>query len=374
MGRVKFSFIIALMAWSVTAAGPASGQIIYGQPASAKLRVIMTSWETSSEGVERSLDQMYIPFSGFIPLQENLEARIFLGGVNNKLDDPEGTKKLSGPTDARIQINKSFSDDRLILSLGFNLPTGKTGLNFEEEWFVTNFLAQDFLAYPNRRLGGGLGVNTLLGGATIAGDYRLGGSVLYHYTGSYEAYQDNGDYDPGNYYSLTAGFKRPFDRFTWISDLTFTSYTDDKQDDLKIYNRGNQFLFRMGGVWQTSEFRASADARYFVRDRNAVYDLAGAIANQLQLYGNEFSLLGSLTWFFDDKKWEFGPLFNFRQIAANEYELGSASNIGVGLQAQRWLSPQYQLGLSYKYLTGEANGGGIDLSGYQLATSLSGLF
>ncbi len=106
MGRVKFSFIIALLAWSVTAAGPASGQIVYGQPASAKLRVIMTSWETSSEGVEKSLDQMYVPFSGFIPLQENLEARIFLGGVNNKLDDPEGTKKLSGPTDMRIQINK----------------------------------------------------------------------------------------------------------------------------------------------------------------------------------------------------------------------------------------------------------------------------
>ena len=374
MDRVKSFSVIALMILSVISVGTASGQVIYGQPASAKLRVIYTSWETKSESRDNSLDQIYMPFLGFIPLKDNLEARIFLGGVNNKLNRTEATDKLSGLTDTRIQINKSFSEDRLILSLGFNLPTGKTALNFEEEWFVTAFLSRDFLIYPLRRLGVGFGVNALFGGAFMAGDFRLGGSALYHYTGSYEAFKDNGDYDPGDFYSLNVGFKRPYDQFLWIGDVTFTSYTDDTQDGTKIYNRGNQFLFRMGGVWETPKIRASADARYFIRDRNAVYDVAGAIVNQLQMYGNEFSLIGSFSWFFDDKKWEVGPLFHLRNIAANEYLLGSALYVGFGAQASRWLSSRYELGVSFEYFTGWADGGNIDLSGYQIATSLSGLF
>lgn len=374
MGRAKNFSIFALMTWSVISAGTASGQIIYGQPASAKLRVIYTSWETSREGTDTSLDQFYMPFLGFIPLQDNLEARVFLGGVTNKLNRTEDTKKLSGLSDTRIQINKSFSDDQLILSLGFNLPTGKTGLNFEEEWFVTAFLSRDFLIYPIRRLGGGFGVNALFGGATMAGEFRLGASALYHYTGSYEAYKNNGDYDPGDFYSLNVGFKRPYEQFFWMGDFTYTSYSDDKQDGAKIYNRGNQFLFRVGGVWETSKIRASADARFFIRDRNAVYDIAGTIINQLQIYGNEFSLIGNVAWFFDEKKWELGPLVHLRMIAANEYELGDALNVGFGAQAGRWLNSRYQLGLSFEYFTGNADGGNIDLSGYQIATSLSGLF
>jgi len=374
MGRINYLTAIVLMAVSVVSAEKACGQIVYGQPASARIRAIYTSWETSSEGEDVSLDQFYVPFLGFIPLKDNLEARIFLGGATNKLTGGGEDRNLNGLTDTRIQVNRSFSDDRLVLSLGVNLPTGKKKLDFEEEWFVTNFLAHDYLTYPVRRLGGGLGVNAMLGGATMAGEYRLGGSVLYHYTGTYEAYEDNGDYNPGDFFSLNAGFSRPFDQFFWIGDITFTSYTDDQQDDLAIYNRGDQLQFRMGGTWEGSTRQASLDARYFVRDRNAVYDLAGAILNQLKIYGNEFSVLGHISWFLDQKKLKIGPLFHYRAIAANEYELGSAENIGFGIQADRQLSTRYELGLSAEYFTGNANGGDIDLSGFQVATSLSAVF
>lgn len=368
------SVSMALMVAMLGCGRLATGQVVYGQPASAKFRVIATSWEASSDEQKDSLDQLYMPFQGFIPLRANLEARLFLAGVNNDLDRMGSTMNLPGLTDARIQINQSLSDKRIVASLGFNLPTGKTGLNFEEEWFVTNFLANDFMIYPNRRLGAGFGVHGLLGGAVMAGEFRLGASALYHYTGSYEAYEDNGDYDPGNFYSLTAGFQRPFGSFFWIGDFTFTSHTDDRQDGDEIYNRGNQFAFRMGGSWETPGMRGSVDANYFIRDRNTVYDLQGAIVNQLQIYGNEFSLFGSFSWLLDDKKWDLGPLLHLRMIAANEYEMGSALNVGVGAQALRQLTPRYQLGVSFEYYTGDADGGSIDLSGYQAATSISAVF
>jgi hypothetical protein len=367
---VSIALVVAILGYGSTA----TSQVISGQSASAKFRVIATSWEASSDEQKDSLDQLYMPFQSFIPLREHLEARIFLAGVNNDLDRMGASMKLPGLTDTRIQVNQSLSDNRIIASLGFNLPTGKTGLNFEEEWFVTDFLARNFMIYPNRRLGGGFDVNGLLGGVAMAGEFRLGASALYQYTGPYEAYENKGDYDPGNFYSLTAGFKRSFDSFVWIGDFTFTSHTDDVQDGDKIYNRGNQFVLRMGGAWETPKMRGSVDTSYFIRDRNTVYDPKGAIDNQLQIYGNEFSFFGSLSWLSDDKKWDLGPLLHLRTIAANEYELGSALNVGVGAQALCQLTSQYQMGVSFEVFTGDADGGSIDLSGYQVATSISATF
>ena len=62
MGHVKYLSLVVLITWSAFSAGAASGQIVYGQPASAKLRVIYTSWETSEDGDSRSLGQLYVPF------------------------------------------------------------------------------------------------------------------------------------------------------------------------------------------------------------------------------------------------------------------------------------------------------------------------
>ena len=367
-------FPVLLAGLLISLPGVAAGQILYGQPTSGSLQMIHTSWKSTVEDQEITLGQTAIPLVTFIPLQENLEARLYVASVANSLDQLDETYELSGLTDMRLQVNSSFGNDRFLWSLGLNLPTGKTGLDFEQEWVVMNYLASDFLLFPNRRLGGGLGVNAMLGAVTPLGEAQLGGSVTYHYSGTYEAYEDNGDYNPGDYLAINAGLQRDLGRAVWLADLTYTTYSDDTQDDRTIYNRGNQLEARLRLNVLGEGSRVSCSARYFLRGSNDIYDLDGALAYQLQVYGDEFALGGDLTWLSGDGRWEYGPLADYRYITANESTLGSSSNYGIGGQIARWLSPQYRLGVTGEYFSGNADDGVVDLSGHQLAVSLRGVF
>ena len=374
MCRSKAILLLIVAGLLTSAPGVGLGQILYGQPTSGQLRLVNTSWKSTLDGKEITLNQTAVPFLGFIPLRDNLEARLYVASVANNLDQLEETYKLSGLTDMRLQVNSSFADDRLLLSLGLNLPTGKTGLNFQEEWVVMNYMASDFLLFPNRRLGGGLGLNTMLGGVTPLGEMQLGGSITYQYSGSYEAYLDNGDYNPGDFLALNVGLQRDLGRVVWLADLTYTTFGDDLQEDRVVYNRGNQLEARLGLNYLGEGFFATGTTRYFFRGSNDIYELTGALAYQLEVYGDEFTMGGDFIWMSGEREWEYGPLFDFRFITANEFTLGSSSNFGFGGQIARWLSPQYKLGLSGEYFTGSADSGIIDLSGYQLAMSLSGVF
>jgi len=365
---------LVMVAALVVLSAPALGQIIYGKPASGKLRLVYTSWTEKIDGQERTLGQLVMPISTYIPLRENLEGRLYIAGVSNSLDEPGATRGLKGLTDVRIQINKSMMEDHLLFSLGANLPTGKTGLDFDEELAVMKYLSRDYLSYPNRRLGHGLGVNLMVGGATVAGEFRLGCSALFHYTGEYEAYEDNSKYNPGDYFSLNAGAQRVQGRALLMGDLTFTTYGDDMQDGLKAFSRGNQFTFRIGTVFKASNFRLKGNARYYIRDRYTIYDATETVLSQLRVYGNEFAFASSISWISSDKKWSLGPHFDLRFIDANEVELGDANTVGVGGQIERWLTSAFNLSVALKYFTGSADGGAIDLTGYQISASLGGIF
>ncbi len=109
-------------------------------------------------------------------------------------------------------MNQSLAQDQVLLGVGVNLPTGKTGLSLDDDWVVMNYLSQTFLSFPVRRLGGGFGLNLTAGAAKEAGDYRLGASATFDLAGSYEAYTGQGDYKPGNTLGATVGAQRGDER------------------------------------------------------------------------------------------------------------------------------------------------------------------
>ncbi|MFH1844208.1 MAG: hypothetical protein ABIF77_13465 [bacterium] len=365
-------FLATLLITAMTLLAPAaSAQILYGQPASGNTGVIYTHWKLEGFGVEATLDQWLMPVSGFVPLREDTEARFYVARARNTLGEITGDYELNGMTDLRLQVSRSYSRDRYLLSAGLNLPTGKTGLGLDSDWLVMNLLTQNFLQFPSRRLGEGLGLNLMAGTATTWGDRRVGVSMTLNHVGGYEAYEGEGDYDPGDSLVLTAGIEGNRRDLVWRGDITFTTHTDDQLEGRKVYSQGVQLGLHAGASLERDGRQHTVDIRYLVRGRNSLFDDSESLASRLKVYGNELALAGSVSWIKPDGLY-FGPQAEIRQITGNEFGFGGSTVLGFGFLAGNPLNKQLNLNGGLKFFTGSTDDGNIDLSGYQISLSVSG--
>jgi hypothetical protein len=355
----------------------ATGQIVYGQPVSGNLSVVYSHWSLEQDSIKTDISQFAIPIYGLVPLQDNVEFRFFAANASNTVDWSGTEYKLSGMSDTRLQLNSSLAEDRILLSAGINLPTGKKKLSHADEQPVMAVLTQNYLNFPLRRLGEGLGVNLLAGAAMTSGETRLGGSIMYQINGSYEAYENDGDYKPGNVFSLSAGVDTRADKLALMADFSFTTYSADKREDLKEFKQSDQLGFHVGAVYGTAEHVLQGDIRYLARGRNERYRADETLDYRLKVYGDEFSFFGQYTYH-PDPMWHVGPLVELRFISGNEFEddnkLGSAKNIGFGAEFGRNLGEGFDFGIGFRYYTGNADDGNIDLTGYRFTVGLLAAF
>ncbi len=353
------------------------GQIVYGQPASGSLRMIYSNWSIGQSAGSIDISQLMFPVGGFFPLQDNLEMRFFAANASNRVDIGDEEYTLSGMSDIRLQLNGSMSDDRILLSMGINLPTGKKKLSHEEEQLVMAVLTQNYVSFPIRRLGEGLGINFLAGTAMSSGNSRLGGTIMYQFNGSYEAYEDEGDYKPGNMLSISANADTRSDKLVLLGDITLSSFSTDKLRDKKFFKQGDQLGIHAGIIYGENSYTLEGDLNYLIRGRNESYSEDEVIDYRLKVYGNEFSMTGKFAYHYQEI-WYVAPVFELRLIAGDEFEgechFGSANNIGFGMEYGRTLNKDYEFGVGFKYYTGKADDGDIDLTGYRLSASIGAAF
>ena len=353
------------------------GQIIYGQPASGNVRPVYSYWSVEGDSTKTDISQLMIPMTGFIPVQENMELRFFAANASNSADYDGTEYKLSGLTDLRLQMNTSLSDDRVLLSAGLNLPTGKKKLSHDEEQPVMSILTQNYLSFPLRRLGEGFGLNVLAGVATSTGKNRLGASVMYQLNGAYEAYEGDGDYTPGNMFSVSAGIDNSSDALGLKAEVIFTTFGTDQLEGRKVFKQSDQIELRGGGIYGKKNYSFEADMRYLIRGRNERYDAEETLDYRLKVYGNELAVTGRYAYH-PDQKWSLAPSFELRFISGNEFEdaskMGGAKNIGLGIDYGRTIGEGINAGLGFKYYTGSADDGNLDLSGFRLSASITTAF
>jgi len=206
--------IILVLVISVPPLSAAFGQIVYNQPYSASLNFYYNSWSLDNPvtGGDEDFSQRTFSLSGFMPLRDNFEARYSIVTASNSLDMNNTENELSGLGDLRVQFSHSFYSDRVLLSAGVNLPTGKQELDTGQELRVIEFLSRDYLSFPVRRYGEGTGFNLLAGGAASLGPVKCGATASYYYTGTYTPYSDFGDYNPGNTLSFGGSAELTSDR------------------------------------------------------------------------------------------------------------------------------------------------------------------
>ena len=357
------------------------GQIRYGQPASGGTNFTYSYWKMEQDTLKTTLNQFVIPVSGFIPLQDNLEMQVFISSASNSMDVINNNVSLSGLSDLRMQVNKSLKEDRLLLSGGINLPTGKKKLDGEGQ-LVQLALSQNFLDVPLRRLGEGFGFNILIGGAQSFDNVNIGGGITYQYIGTYDPYEGVVDYNPGDMISINGGIDIVGERTIASFDAIYSLYTDDKFTDTKVFRQSPTFDFRVRLSHHLSNGNIlKGSIRYVLRGNNKLYTVDTTqqeVISSLQLFGNEFFISGGYT-FTAMNQWQVTPSAELHMISSNDDELQAAqldnsSVLGFGVIAERPVSEKVSLFAGGKFFTGSADGGNIDLTGLQFTGGLSATF
>ncbi len=369
--NIPHLLFLAIILLSTTA----FGQIIYQQPASANLGFQYHSWELSDSlyiDDSETLTQIIIPLSGFMPIRDNFEARYYIANASNELETSDGTiKKLSGMSDFRIQLSHSFSDDRYLASLGINLPTGKQKLDTLEERDLIEFLSRDYVGFPLRRYGEGLGVNMMLGGAKQFGRFKCGLSALYQYSGEYEPYLDRGKYNPGDIFSITANTNVIYDKIVYTADFVMTTFGRDQLDGADIYKSANSFDSRITATFHDEPYLTQIGIRMIFRGRNNRYNLfTGLLESQLKKYGNEFQAFALVKYLTSGNLYITAHI-STRKISASEEDLTRSSVFDFGLNFTKAISKNINLDIGGVYHTGSTKDDKIDINGFQLSTGLS---
>lgn len=353
-------------------ASSADGQIVYNQPGSSALRYYYINWSLdSSLGAEEGISQSAVSLSGFVPIRDNFEARYyFISGYNN-LDLDNTVSEMSGSGDLRLQLSHSYAKDRILLSMGLNLPVGKKELDTTGERRIIEFLSRDYLSFPLRRYGEGFGFNLQVGGAAEVGRFKCGMSAVYDYTGAYKPYKDSGDYNPGNAFSLSATTNVVFGKISCTGDLGFSVFGADNLEDNKIYKQAPQFSARLTAAYPNERYSATLGLRMILRGRNTRYSPAdGVIESQLKKYGDEFDAFLQFAYTIR-VAWRLAALVGTRQILSSEEELGKSSLYNFGCNINREMSDHVSFGLGLMYHTGSTDQGAVDISGLQMSGGLS---
>ncbi len=366
----KLTLAAMLCVALVAISSSAFGQLIFGQQNTAQTQFMYTHWKLDIGGQSTTVGQSLVPISGLVPLKENFEIRFFAASEFNSVSRTGTDLSVSGLTDVSLQVNHSFSNDHLLLSGGLNLPTGKRELDVATEWPILGYLAQNYLVFPMREYGEGFGFNLLAGGATMVGSIRCGLGVSYQYTGKYTPYKNAGKYNPGDRFSINGGGDYRSGGFSLSGNVLFGIYGTDKIDDKRVFKQSPQTGLSLSGGYEQEKYAFSAGLGLLLRGRNTEYDPASdSLLSQLRLYGNEFNANASLLWRLSPR-WRVSPMLGLKHIAANESNLGTANLYSFGTGIGLKLSNTFDLDTGFKYYTGNADSGAIDLTGYQISAAL----
>ena len=359
---------------------PVEGQIVFGQPPAGDLKLVYQSWTIEdSAGAQTKLTQWVVPIMAYIPVHDNWEVIFSSSTAGSTVDlDNSSNTDLSGLNDTRISVYTSFLNDRLMLSMGLNLPTGKKALT-NEEVGVTGWLTESFLNFPIKNYGEGFGINFEAGYARTVDIYSFGMGAGYIFKTAYEPLDGTDDYKPGNQLRLGGFGSFNNDQILGSLSMVYYIFADDELDGEPVFRDGNmadlklQFGFIQGNVVTIVGFREilrSKDKR--IEDSQLVTEAEKSHGAESRVY-----LQSELTV---NEKLAVKGLINYKRIAANGYDdtslrsLGSSNYLGLGFGGEAAMTDIIKAYGQFEYYTGSADDGDYDLNGWQIVVGMGATF
>jgi hypothetical protein len=311
--------------------------------------VIFQRW-AATEGNER-LQEIVVPLVFHYTLSERFSASVINTPTRAQFSNAANSSKLTAFTDTRISTALVLGEERGLLNVGVNVPSGPTEFN-NTELIVAQKITTHALAMPTNYFGGGLEVSASLALAAEVGKWVLGGAVSGIYKGSYTPFTGSAKYRPGPEIGVSIGFDRTIGEHGRIfGDVGYTWYGKDQAAGRDTLQADGKINFNLAGVWSAEPWQAS----FLLLNRFKRNSPFGAPNSGLSVnYGNQFEFSGELARQVSRKD-ALLAVTGVRIHGRNKDGLGNATVANLGAGWRSMLLPQLQLETIARFSAGKIN-------------------
>lgn len=360
--------------------GDASAQIVFGDPASAEARFVYQSWtiDNGITGETRDLTQWYFPVFGFVPLPNQWEIHVSSASAGTQSDSSGVDASITGLNDTRIAALHSMMENRLLLGLGVNLPTGKTTLAPDQSG-LSQLITADFLNLPSKMYGEGFGLYAEAAFSEQLDQIILGVGAGFLLNASYSPVEGIESYDPGNRFTAAGTAVYTHELGLVHFSLRHTMFGTSAQDDVDVYKIGAITEFVLGTNVDYEQFEIDAGVRQLLRQADSRLVSGELKQYEKNNYGNDLRFYSSLGY----NLLGIGKpllLIDYKRVNANgfepgddEYE-GKASLFGVGAGFEKSASDRVSVSAALRSYSGSADDSVLDLTGFELSASVRATF
>jgi hypothetical protein len=280
-----------------------------------------------------TITETAIPIFAFVPLGTGMTLDIgtayAMANVKSDATGQTRESKISGLTDTQIRATMNLGSDKVLLTAGVNIPTGKSTADTSEQ-MAAALIGNDFLVLPISSMGSGLGGTGGIALAAPVGQWNLGAGLSVRSGMPFDPYIDNGGnklrYTPGTEMRARLGLDHAYGTGRVSVGLTYSKFSDDKFQ-ASIYNTGDRLLTQgyvsnsaLGGDYMVSAwnlFRASGTlADGSATGTESITDLSTAYGRKMG-GGRLEPGVSFRTWTQQDLKTSFQSTVSLR------YEMGS---------------------------------------------------
>lgn len=333
----------------------AAGQIIYAQIDSRSgdrqsvlsISPVFHSW---SLGDDISMSQ----FTAIIALTQpigNSTSLTLRASPSSTAGDPA---RLSGVTDMQVRATHALEEARLVLSLGVNIPTGKTELT-GEEFASSMILSSPALTWSVPGFGQGLNLQPAVVWAIPFGEKFVGGlGFAYQYKGAFKAIKGYDEFDPGDEIAITGGVDVQLAEATNLSaDVLFTMYGADKLGSDEVFKAGGKIVATAQFSKGIGQDELAMLARYRTRGKGEVGFAGSLVSAEQEMEPNQLDLHVQYGLFMSDRL-RIRVAVGARLQSETPAELSGASLFGARVSPDFTLSRSFSVAPWVRYQAGTA--------------------
>jgi hypothetical protein len=323
------------------------------QPRSLHAGVIFQHWQTEGRGEE--LQEIVLPMVFNYTPNERYSISILNTPARAAYSTTNRSSRLTGFSDTKISAAIVLGEERALLNIGVNLPSGKAQLDPQAELPVAEKITNHALAMPMNYFGGGWDAGAGIAVAGDMGKWVIGGAASGVYKGEYVPVAGVGTYRPGAEISLSLGVDRAIgERDRIFGDVGYTWYDEDKLNGQKVFQADGRFTASLAGIFAPDPWQISVLLRNQFKRRSPF-----ALSNTLSIsYGNEFEIAAEFARGYGrGQAWLI--VTNFVQHSANEIGLGDATIGSLGPGWRGRISAPLQLETLARFAFGEMNDNSI---------------
>jgi len=314
----------------------------------------------SFENVDDGFTQLAIPITFIYPHSNQLSFDLVTSPAFNSF----GNSGLGGMSDTRIRGSYIMMEEKLLLTFGLSLPTGKSNLN-SDELGVSSVTAIQALRFNVPNLGQGLDVNLGLVGAHDMGEFTIGGGIGYLMKGSYKPFASSDiGYNPGDEFNITLGADYG-DENKLTGDVTITFYGGDKSDGSEVFKSGSRILLQLkyNRKLNLAGFKP-IETTFYLRERTKgknEFATAGGLKEESENSNGNQLELGGIGYYPYSDIMGFKGLMDLKFHSNNGYETGGAFVFGIGGGVNYRFSDQLIFKTLFKFSKGKLKVGTAEM-------------